>query len=189
MELLLNDLRHDLHHGLRTAPLHAMTEASAWIERWTHLVPPRATVLDVACGRGRHVRWFVSHLAQVTGIDRDAEAVAPLANVARVVVADIENAPWPLAGETFDAVVVTNYLWRPLLATIVASVAPGGVLLYETFGHRQAEFGTPRRPEFLLQPRELLKATEGLNVLAYEDLVLDDPKRHVQRVAAVRSDR
>jgi SAM-dependent methyltransferase len=174
---------------LHLEPHRPVAEASAWIERWSHLVEPGATVLDVACGSGRHVRWFVSHLAKVTGVDRDAAAVAPLENVARIVVADIENDAWPLRGETFDAVIVTNYLWRPLLPTIVESVAPRGLLLYETFGHRQPEFGSPKRPDFLLRPRELLEVTEGMRVLAYEDLVLDDPKRHVQRVAAMRGER
>jgi SAM-dependent methyltransferase len=166
-----------------------IAEASPWIERWSYLVEPHATVLDVACGSGRHVRWFVSRLAKVTGVDRDAAAAAPLGSVARIVVADIENDPWPLRGETFDAVIVTNYLWRPLLPTIVGSVAPGGLLLYETFGQRQPEFGSPKRPDFLLRPRELLSAVEGMHVMAYEDLVLDDPTRHVQRIAAIRGPR
>ena len=168
---------------------HAVTGASPWIERWSHLVAPGATVLDVACGSGRHVRWFVSHLAKVTGVDRDADAVASLRSVARIEVADIENGPWPFVGETFDAVIVTNYLWRPLLPTIVASIAPRGLLLYETFGQRQPEFGSPKRPDFLLRPRELLEVAEGLHVLAYEDLVLDDPPRHVQRIAALSGER
>ncbi len=125
----------------------------------------------------------------MTGVDRDAAAVARLKNVARIVVADIENGAWPLRGETFDAVIVTNYLWRPLLPTIIESVAPGGVLLYETFGQQQPEFGSPKRPDFLLRPRELLQVVEGMHVLAYEDIVLDDPMRHVQRVAAIRGPR
>ncbi len=166
-----------------------IAEASPWIERWSYLVKPGATVLDVACGSGRHVRLFVSRLAKVTGVDRDAAAVARLKNVARIVVADIENGAWPLRGETFDAVIVTNYLWRPLLPTIIESVAPGGVLLYETFGQQQPEFGSPKRPDFLLRPRELLQVVEGMHVLAYEDIVLDDPMRHVQRVAAIRGPR
>jgi SAM-dependent methyltransferase len=167
---------------------HLMAEASPWIERWSYLVDTGATVLDVACGSGRHVRWFVSRLAKVTGVDRDEQAVAPLRSVARIVVADIENGPWPFEGETFDAVIVTNYLWRPLLPNIVAGVAPGGVLLYETFGQRQPEFGKPTRPDFLLRPRELLQVTEDMHVLAYEDVVLEHPMRHVQRIAAVRHD-
>ncbi len=168
---------------------HAASKASEWIERWSCLVAPGARLLDVACGSGRHVRWFVSRLAKVTGVDRDERVMAPLRTVARIVVADIENGPWPLGDETFDAVIVTNYLWRPLLPKIVGSVAPGGVLLYETFGQRQAEFGRPRNPDFLLRPRELLQVTEGMHVLAYEDVVLEHPKRHVQRVAATRHDR
>ena len=104
---------------------HAGLEASAWVRRWSHLVPPGARVLDVACGPGRHVRWFAQQGCRVTGVDRDAGAVQALAGIAEVVVADIENGPWPFAGRQFDAVLVINYLWRDLLPTLeqVASIA------------------------------------------------------------------
>ena len=110
---------------------------------------------------------------------------------ARLVVADIENAPWPLADSAgaplqFGAVVVTNYLWRPLLPTIFASLAPGGVLIYETFAHGNASVGKPSRPDFLLQPGELLRACAGLRVVAYEDGFCTTPERFVQRIVAVR---
>ncbi len=100
--------------------------------------------------------------------------------------ADIENGPWPLPGRRFDGVVVTNYLWRPLLPTIVESVAPGGVLLYETFSQGNETVGRPARPEFLLRPGELLHACGSLRVVAYENGFLDAPARFVQRIAAVR---
>ena len=102
------------------------------------------------------------------------------------VLADIENGPWPLAGRQFGAVVVTNYLWRPLLPTIVDSVAAGGVLVYETFALGNETVGRPARPEFLLAPGELLRACQGLRVVAYEDGFLDEPARFVQRITAVR---
>ena len=82
--------------------------------------------------------------------------------------------------------VVTNYLWRPLLPCLVDSVAPGGVLLYETFAHGNATVGKPSRPEFLLQPGELLAACAGLRIVAYEDGFEAAPARFVQRIAAVR---
>ena len=107
-----------------------------------------------------------------------------------VVEFDLEaGAPFPFLGRIFDGVVVTNYLHRPILADIVAAVGPGGVLLYETFAAGQERFGRPHNPDFLLRPGELLDAVRGtLRVVAYEDLVLDDPEpRAVQRVAAVRA--
>jgi SAM-dependent methyltransferase len=159
---------------------------SPWVRRWSALVPAGARVLDVACGGGRHVRWFADRGCAVTALDRDAAALEPLRTIARVVVADIEAGPWPLAGETFDAVVVTNYLWRPLLPTIVASVADGGVLVYETFGVEHATVGRPSNPDFLLRPGELLVAAAGLRVVAYEDGFCTTPDRFVQRLAAVR---
>jgi SAM-dependent methyltransferase len=150
------------------------------------LIAPGGTVLDVACGGGRHLRWLASQGLAVTGVDRDAAALESLAGLGRTVVADIERAPWPLPDATFDAVIVTNYLWRPLLATIVASVAPGGVLIYETFAAGNERFGKPSNPDFLLQPGELLWACAALQVVAYEDGLLGAPTRRVQRIAARR---
>jgi SAM-dependent methyltransferase len=161
------------------------------VQRWSGLVPTGAHVLDVACGSGRHVRWFAARGAHVTALDRDAAATAPLRALPQaqieVVVADIEQAPWPLPGRRFDAVVVTNYLWRPLLPTLVASVADGGVLIYETFALGNETVGKPSNPAFLLAPGELLHAVGGLRVVAFEDGFLDNgAPRFVQRVAAVR---
>lgn len=166
--------------------MHASEEPSAWIARWSHLVPPGGDVLDVACGRGRHLRWFQGRGHPVTGVDRDAQALATLAGVGEILQADIENGPWPLAGRQFAAVVVTNYLWRPLFPRLLAAVAPGGVLLHETFAQGNETVGKPARPDFLLAPGELLQAYAGLRVVAYEDGFVDAPERFVQRIAAVR---
>jgi SAM-dependent methyltransferase len=102
------------------------------------------------------------------------------------VVADIENGPWPFAGRQFDAVVVTNYLWRPLVPTLLASLAPGGVLIYETFAEGNETVGKPSRPDFLLRPGELLEVCKGLRVVAFEDGYQDAPARYLQRIAAIR---
>lgn len=166
--------------------MHGTEAASPWIQRWSHLVPACGAVLDVACGRGRHLRWFMQRGHAVTGIDRDAAALAELAGVGRTVEADIENGPWPFAGETFAGVVVTNYLWRPLWPVLLASVAPGGVLLYETFAEGNETVGKPSRPDFLLRRGELMQACGELHVVAYEDGFLAQPDRFVQRIAAVR---
>jgi len=165
---------------------HSALAPSAWVQRWSHLVPAGGGVLDVACGSGRHVRWFHARGCRVTGVDRDAAALASLSGIAETVIADIENGPWPLAGRRFDGVVVTNYLWRTLLPTIVDSVAIGGVLLYETFSAGNESVGKPSNPDFLLRPQELLQAVTGLRVVAFEDGYLSDPERFVQRIAAVR---
>jgi SAM-dependent methyltransferase len=143
-------------------------------------------VLDVACGSGRHVRWLAEQGGRVTALDRDADALAGLSSVAEVVQADIEGAAWPLPGRRFDAVLVTNYLHRPLFPLLLASLCDGGVLIYETFAHGHQTVGRPSRPDFLLQPGELLAATQGLRVVAYEDGFADTPPRFVQRVVAIR---
>jgi len=162
-------------------------EPSGWVRRWQPLIRPGGTVLDLACGSGRHLRWLVRQGLVLTGVDRDEAALAPLRDQAEIIVADIEAGPWPLTGRRFDAVVVTNYLWRPLLARIVDSVADGGTLIYETFADGQQTVGRPSRPDFLLQPGELLTACAGLQVVAYEHGFLTDPDRYVQRVVAVRA--
>lgn len=163
-----------------------MGSPSDWVQRWAPLIRPGGTVLDLACGSGRHLRWLVAQGWALTGVDRDEAAVAPLRALADIVVADIEHGPWPLPGRRFDAVVVTNYLWRPLLPTLLDSVAPGGLLIYETFADGQQTVGRPSRADFLLQPGELLQACAGWRVVAYEDGFLEQPDRFVQRIAAVR---
>jgi SAM-dependent methyltransferase len=158
---------------------------SDWLRRWAPLLRPGGSVLDVACGSGRHVHWLAAQGFAVTGVDRDAAALAPLRGVADIIVADIEGGPWPLAGRLFDAVLVSNYLWRPLLPVLRDSLAAGGMLIYETFADGQQHIGRPSRADFLLQPGELLTAFAGLRVVAYENGFLEDPPRFVQRIAAV----
>jgi SAM-dependent methyltransferase len=168
-----------------TALAHpALAAPSAWVRRFAHLVRPGGAVLDLACGSGRHLRWLAAQGFRVTGVDRDAAAVEPLRGAAEIVVADLEGGPWPLPGRRFDGIVVTNYLWRALLPTLGASLAPGGVLIYETFADGQQHFGRPARADFLLRRGELLAAFAGLRVVAYEDGFEPDPPRCVQRLVA-----
>jgi SAM-dependent methyltransferase len=160
---------------------------SDWVRRWSHLVPAGGTVLDVACGGGRHLQWFHARNHVLAGVDIRPDAIGIAARYGEAVQADIEAGPWPFAGRQFACVVVANYLWRPLLPTLVASVAPGGALLYETFADGNAAWGKPSRPDFLLRPGELLRACADLRVVAYEDGFSPTPTpRCVQRIAAVR---
>jgi SAM-dependent methyltransferase len=172
---------------------HGSEPPSAWVQRWSHLVAEGGVVLDVACGQGRHARWFYQRNHPVALVDRAQaaiESIAIPAQACEAVVADIENGPWPFAGRRFAAVVVTNYLWRPLLPTLLDSLAPGGVLIYETFTQGNETVGKPSRPEFLLRTGELLEACKGLRVVAFEDGFQDAAPgrlpRFVQRIAAVR---
>jgi len=163
---------------------------SPWIVRWAGAIAPHGTVLDLACGSGRHVRYLAARGLRVTAIDRDRDALAHSHGLAaEVIQADLEIDPWPLPGRRFDAVVVTNYLWRALMPTVVGSVADGGLLLYETFALGQEKLGRPTNPEFLLRPGELLSAAQGLRVIGYEDGIAPLPERRVQRLAAWRPDR
>jgi SAM-dependent methyltransferase len=192
----------DPHHRTVGAP-------SDWIERWTPLLAPGSSVLDVACGCGRNARWLARAGHRVTAVDRDAEALAVVSLEAsepgvtlRTLLADLEDAPWPLPDERFDAVVVTNYLWRPLMPALLAAVASGGLLLYETFAVGQAALGRPSNPDFLLRPNELIEllrppapgpggaAASPWHVVAFEEGRLPGsggaPPREVQRIVARR---
>lgn len=162
---------------------------SPWVERHAHLVPAGAQVLDLAAGRGRHSRLLASRGAQVVAVDRDAAALAALESVdgVRRIVADLEAGPWPFAGRVFDAIVVTNYLHRPLIDTMLAALAPDGALIYETFAAGNERHGRPSNPGFLLDPGELLERVRGrLTVVAFEQGEIRSPRSAVvQRLAAV----
>lgn len=171
------------------APPTPPTTASAWIEQWSHLVEPGGAVLDVASGNGRHARHFARRGHPVLALDRDETALANLAAEPHVTTrcADLENTGWPLrAEEKFAAVVVTNYLHRPLFPYLFDALAPGGVLLYETFAAGNERFGKPSNPNFLLNPGELLDAVRGrLRVIAYQDGFINVPRAScVQRIVA-----
>ena len=162
---------------------------SPWITAWTGLVSTGAAVLDVAAGNGRHTRFFAARGHRVTAVDRDVSGLVAAADI-EVVAADLEDgSPWPLAGRQFGAVIVTNYLHRPLFPHLFAALEPGGVLLYETFMAGNERFGKPSRPDFLLQDGELLERVRGhFSVVAYEARMISEPKMAmVQRIAARRT--
>lgn len=164
----------------------AATTPSEWIQRFAHLLPAQAQVLDLACGSGRHAAYLAQRGHQVTGVDRNAQALAQLPSNVTAVAADIENGPWPLAGQQFDAVIVTHYLWRALWPHILGSVRDGGLLIYETFAQGNAAYGKPSRPDFLLAPGELLQVCAGWHIVAYEHGLRSQPERVVQRIAALK---
>ena len=166
--------------------LHGQEPTSSWVARWSHLLPAGCHVLDLACGHGRHMRHFASLGHPVTGVDRNPDAIAAVSPLGEAICADIENGPWPLQGRSFGGVVVTNYLWRPLWPHILASLAPNGVLIYETFSAGNETVGKPSRPDFLLSTAELLAVCQDLRVVAFEEGFLAQPERFVQRIVAVR---
>ena len=166
---------------------------SDWVIRWAHLVRPGGKILDLACGSGRHARFFAARGNFVTACDRDAVALAGLSAVHGVSVleADLEDgSPWPFSGLQFDAVVVTNYLHRPLFPAIAAALSPGGVLIYETFVLGNERYGRPSNPRFLLERDELLRAFgHDLVVVAYEQGRTNRAKPAlIQRLCALRAD-
>lgn len=158
-----------------------LAQPSAWVRRFAPLVP-HGEVLDLACGHGRHARFFAAAGYAVLALDRDETALASISDAAiHTMRADLEDGTaWPFALNRFSGIVITNYLHRPLFPHIFDSLMPGGVLLVETFAHGNAQFGKPSNPDFLLAPGELLEIVRAcatpLRVVAFEDGYLALPK-------------
>ena len=167
---------------------HRRGPPSPWIVRFAGEIEPGGQVLDLACGSGRHIIYLLQRGHAVTSSDIDVSALADLQEESNleVVAADLENAPWPFSDRQFAAVIVTNYLHRPLFQNILSALAPGGLLLYETFAAGNEVFGRPRNLDHLLQRGELLSGVlGGLTIIAYEDLQISEPHpAMVQRVCA-----
>ncbi|WP_176059803.1 class I SAM-dependent methyltransferase [Paraburkholderia sp. BCC1876] len=172
------------------AAMHGSGEPSRWVRHWAHLVAAGGAVLDVASGAGRHARLFASLGHPVTAVDRDAAALDTMRDAPLITpfVADLEGAAWPLPGNAkFAAVIVTNYLHRALFPQLLDALAPGGVLVYETFAQGNERVGKPSNPAFLLVPGELLEVVRGrLRVVAFQDGFLAQPRpAYVQRICAI----
>ena len=162
---------------------HDSLEPSAWVRRWSALVT-RGPVLDVASGAGRHARFFAARGLNVIAVDREPQAMPEGITFVK---ADLEDgSPWPFPGQRFGAIVVTNYLHRPLLPVLAQSLAEEGVLIYETFMAGNEKFGRPSNPSFLLRPGELLQAFAGLTLVAFEQGATD--KAVVQRICVIRGE-
>jgi SAM-dependent methyltransferase len=156
--------------------------------QWAGLVAPQVPVLDLAAGRGRHALFFAERGHPVTAVDRDVSGLPDHAGIERLQ-ADLEDGnPWPLGDRQFGAIIVTNYLYRPLMQRLLASVTPGGVLLYQTFMEGNQRFGKPSNPDHLLNDGELLELVRGkFSVIAYEARLISEPAMAmVQRIAARR---
>jgi SAM-dependent methyltransferase len=175
---------------------HSLPDASPWVRRFASLIPHGRT-LDLACGSGRHSRLLLSLGHSVLAVDRDAAALESLVGAGiETKQFDLEQegadrvSGWPLSPSSYSGVVVTNYLHRPLMDALLASVAPGGVLIYETFAQGNGQFGKPSNPDFLLAPGELLERVYragGWHVIAFEDGYVNTPKpAMIQRICVRR---
>lgn len=160
------------------------------MQRFATQIATGGTVLDLACGSGRHSRYLAALGFRVEALDRDETALASLADVENVTTrhADVEEGPWPYHMHRFDGIVVTNYLHRPLLPLLINALDEGGVLIYETFMIGNERFGKPSNPHFLLRTGELLEVVRRrLHVVAFEEGEIESPKPAVmQRLCATR---
>ncbi|MDQ2818939.1 MAG: class I SAM-dependent methyltransferase [Pseudomonadota bacterium] len=170
--------------------LNTSDAPSPWVVRWLP-VAPGGEVLDLACGRGRHARLATSLHHSVVAVDRDPAALIEATGegiVTHCVDLEGEGAVWPFDAARFAAVIVTNYLHRPLLPHLARALQPGGMLIYETFALGNEAYGKPSNPAFLLAPGELLDMarTAGLHVLAYEDgVIMSGRHARIQRLCAI----
>jgi SAM-dependent methyltransferase len=164
-----------------------MAQPSVWVLRFASLVSPGGCVLDVACGAGRHSRLFQGLGHPVTAVDIDLNRFEG-SGIERIQ-ADLESSKWPLSDRRFAAVIVTNYLWRPLFPYLLSSLARGGVLLYETFARGNQRFGKPANAAYLLEPGELLELVRNrLHVVAYEHGLVESPRpAAIERICAVNA--
>jgi len=179
---------------------------SEWVLRWAHLIPKSSSpkdgqspeILDLACGQGRHMKWFFESGRKVLGVDKDPVCVQACRAYGEVLQCDLEaaqladpaltqEANWPFEGKYFNGIIVTNYLWRPLWPHILQALAEDGILIYETFSAGHEAIGRPRRPEFLLKTGELLQICANLRVISFEEVYLERPDRCVQRIVAARA--
>ena len=169
--------------------MHEGLLPSAWVQRCSDLLKPCSTILDLACGSGRHTHYLAGKGHHVTALDKNPEALWKISSSIgiRPYEFDLESGPWPFSERKFDAIVVTNYLYRPILQNIVDALSPSGILIYETFMSGNEQFGRPSNPDFLLMPNELINLVhEKLQVLLYEAGRVNDPKPAlIQRICAV----
>lgn len=154
-----------------------ITDPSPWVRRFAPLIEEGGRVLDLACGGGRHARFLLERGHPVTAIDRDTDPLADLAGREGLAIIrhDLEaGLPWPFAPGAFAGVVVANYLHRPLFPDLLAAIAPGGVLIYETFARGNERYSRPRNPAHLLEEGELSRLVAGrLTVVAFEQGIVE----------------
>ncbi|MDO8176848.1 MAG: class I SAM-dependent methyltransferase [Undibacterium sp.] len=180
--------------------------ASPWVCRFLPLIPKnQGPVLDLACGSGRHSRLLLDAGYDVWALDKDASLLAPLALLgARCFPFDLEaqdsdsgnagKVNWPFDPDMFSAIIVTNYLYRPLLSMLTFSLKEQGILIYETFAAGNEVFGRPRSRDFLLQPGELIDcflsepvSTRKNQCIAYEHGQINNPKPAIVQRICLRS--
>ena len=164
-------------------------QPSAWMCKFAHMIKTNGRVLDLACGAGRNASWLAAQGYMVEAVDRDATALQSMHGLANITtkVADLENTPWPYGVQQFDAIVACRYLHRPLLPLLIGSLAPQGVLIYETFMQGHEAYGRPQNPDFLLRPNELLEVfVPALTPVAFEQgLLQQQPAAVMQRICAI----
>ncbi len=172
------------------AHCHFIAPSSFLVEHFDLL--PRGLALDLAMGDGRNAIYLATRGYDVDSVDRDPKRVANARTAARrlgapirAVVGNVEDGTYIIPIETYDLIVVFNYLHRPLFKDIRDGLRPGGVVVYQTYTREQARYGKPSRPEHLLQPGELAEVFGDWEILKQREFT--GPRRGSGEPSALAS--
>ncbi len=154
---------------------HGLAPSSFLVDNFSLL--PRGLALDLPMGEGRNAIYLATRGFDVDGVDADPHRVSraraasrQLGAPIRAVVGNVEDGTYIIPIETYDVIIVFNFLHRPLINDIREGVVPGGVVVYQTYTAAQARLGRPKNPDHLLAPGELKQLFAGWETLAYREL-------------------
>ena len=169
---------------------HGITPSSFLVKNFDLL--PKGVALDFVMGEGRNAIYLATRGFDVDGVDPDPKAVEhariasrKLGVPIRAIVGNVEDGTYIIPIESYDVIIVFNYLHRPLFRDIRDGLVPGGVLVYQTYTAEHARFRRPNDPEALLEPEELRKQFSDWEILRYRELTGASREGDMRAVAGI----
>ena len=179
-----------MNENLKRKIIMSSSEPSEWIKKYLKKNINNKNLLDLACGSGRHSIYASSLGYKVTSVDINKNKLSTLTLkkfISPIQLNIEEPNSWPFIDKSFNVVIVTNYLHRPIFKHIISSIKLNGILLYETFSKENSQFGRPNNPDYLLNSLELflLAKKYRMEILNYEENMIEFPnKKAIQRIYA-----